>query len=102
MPGLRRLLGAFLVAALLVAQAGALQHQLWHQVSPGVAQDADARGEPLCAQHAALGDVLGAIGCAAASAAPAAPGFAAVAAALQAAYGNAPLNASSRDPPQRL
>jgi hypothetical protein len=95
MPGLRRLLGAFLAAALLAAQQAALEHPLWHVGT------ADGQS-PLCEQHDALGKVLGAIDCAVpvfAMEAPAATGFAAV---LPSARAGAPLEPSSRGPPTLL
>jgi len=56
-PGVRRIVGAFIVAALLAAQQAALEHPLWHV---GTADEKS----PLCEQHDALGTVLGAIDCA--------------------------------------
>src|SRR3954468_16676477 len=58
----------FLAVALLCAQQSALAHQIWHFASKaGVPQAAapaqsDRQGtDPLCNQHAALGDVVGAL-----------------------------------------
>lgn len=59
------------VAAFLAAQAVALSHSIWHVgsavdgagpiASVGGADDGGALANPLCAQHGALDDVLGAL-----------------------------------------
>jgi hypothetical protein len=99
----RRLLGAFLVAALLAAQQAALEHPLWHIAAAGEeSKQSDPARNPLCGQHATLGAMLGAIDCAATHAAPAALAAAAVPAVPFLARDNAPLSPSSRDPPQLL
>lgn len=95
MPGLRRILGAFLAAALLVAQQAALEHPLWHVAAAG-------DDSPLCEQHEALGTVLGAIGCAAPVFADEPPAATRVAAATPTARAGAPLQPSSRGPPSLL
>ena len=106
MPGLRRIARILLAAVLLAAQQAALGHALWHagtaQAASGSPQKSDAGRKPLCDQHAGLGAVLGAIGCAPALAACPAPENAAVAALVLPARGNAPLTPSSRDPPELL
>ena len=95
MPGVRRIFGALLVAALLAAQQAALEHPLWHVA-------AAPEQSPLCEQHDALGAVLGAIDCAAPLLRQEAPGAAAIAAVLPAARAGAPLEPSSRGPPTLL
>jgi hypothetical protein len=95
MPGLRRLLGAFLAAALLAAQQAALEHPLWHV---GTADEQS----PLCEQHDALGKVLGAIDCAVPVYATEAPAATAVAAVVPAPASPALVNPSSRGPPSLL
>lgn len=95
MPGLRRFLGAFLVAALLAAQQAALEHPLWHV---GTADEQS----PLCEQHDALGKLLGAIDCAVPVFAMEAPAATAIAAVLPSARAGAPLEPSSRGPPTLL
>jgi len=95
MPGLRRILGAALVAVLLAAQQAALEHPLWHV---GAADEQS----PLCEQHDALGKLLGAIDCAAPVLADEAPAAAAIAAVSPAARAGAPLEPSSRGPPSLL
>jgi hypothetical protein len=101
---LRRLSRLLLVAALLLAQQSAFAHQIWHFASANAqfAQGAGAGGAPLCDQHGALGDVLGAIGCAAASVPRVAPEFRAAVAAIPPVRSNAPLAAFSRGPPALL
>ena len=103
MPGLRRILGAILVAALLAAQQAALEHPLWHVAAAGdESKQSDPAHAPLCEQHAALGAVLGAIGCADAVFTDEAPVIAAIAAVLPSAHAGAPLAPSSRGPPSLL
>lgn len=106
MPGLRRLLGAFLAAALLAGQYAALQHQVWHAGTALAAESGPPKPgsdrNPLCDQHAALGAMLGTINCAATQAAPPVLAAAAVAAVPFLARDNAPLAPSSRDPPELL
>jgi len=94
-PGVRRILGAFLVAVLLAAQQAALEHPLWHL---GTADEQS----PLCEQHDALGKLLGAIDCAVPVLAMQAPVATAVAAVLPSARAGAPLEPSSRGPPTLL
>jgi len=91
----RRILGALLVVVLLAAQQAALEHPLWHV---GTADEQS----PLCAQHDALGTVLGAIDCAAVVFTEEAPAAAAVAAVVPSARAGAPLEPSSRGPPTLL
>jgi hypothetical protein len=106
MPGLARAARLLLAALLLAAQQAALEHALWHagaaQAAADQVQRTDTGHNPLCDQHAALSAVAGAIGCAPVVLALAAPDYAAVAAPLFAALGNAPLTPSSRDPPALL
>jgi hypothetical protein len=106
MPGLRRVARILLAAVLLAGQQLALHHQVWHAgaavVADGGAPKPGPERNPLCDQHAALGAVLGAIGCAAAHEAPAALAAAAISAEPFAARDNAPLSPSSRDPPRAL
>ena len=106
MPGLRRLAAWLLSAVLLAGQQVALHHQVWHAGAAAVADSSapkpNSDRNPLCDQHAALGAMLGVIGCAAAQAAPAALESAAIAAAPVLARDNAPLAPSTRDPPQFL
>jgi len=94
-PGVRRILGAVLVALLLAAQQAALEHPLWHVA-------AAPEQSPLCAQHDALGTVLGAVDCAATGFTEEAPVAAAIAAVLPSARAGAPLQPSSRGPPALL
>jgi hypothetical protein len=94
-PSLRRILGAFLIAALLAAQQAALEHPLWHV---GAAD----QSSPLCAQHDALGTVAGGIHCAAPVLAAEAPAAAAIVSIVPAARAGAPLEPSSRGPPSLL
>ncbi|MEO8717390.1 MAG: hypothetical protein ABI423_04115 [Burkholderiales bacterium] len=95
-----------LAAALLVAQQAALEHALWHagaaQRASSEAQKSAPAGSPLCDQHAALGAVAGAIGCAPVATALAESGYAAFAALEIATRVSAPLAPSSRDPPALL
>jgi hypothetical protein len=61
-----RLWRSLLVACFLLAQQGALAHQVWHfgatDSVAAVAQPGDtANGNPLCSQHGALEAVLGAL-----------------------------------------
>src|SRR5205085_11980866 len=63
---LSRLWRAVVLAAFLLAQHGALAHQIWHVAAAdslaAVAQPGDAaNGNPLCDQHGALAAVLGAL-----------------------------------------
>lgn len=95
MLSVRRLLGAFLAAALLAAQQAALEHPLWHVA-------AAPEQSPLCEQHDALGTVAGAIDCAAPAFAAEAPATAVIAALVPAARAGAPLAPSSRGPPTLL
>lgn len=95
MPGLRRILGALFVAALLVTQQAALEHPLWHV---GTADEQS----PLCEQHDALGKLLGAIDCAVPVFAMEAPAATAIAAVVPAPASPAPVNPSSRGPPALL
>jgi hypothetical protein len=93
--GVRRILGALLLAVLLAAQQAALEHPLAHV---GAADEQS----PLCLQHDALGTVLGAIDCAPAVFTEEAPVTAAIAAVLPPARAGAPLEPSSRGPPTLL
>jgi hypothetical protein len=106
MPGLARAARVLLAALLLAAQQAALEHALWHagaaQAATDQVQKSDTGHNPLCDQHAALGAVAGAIGCAPVVLALAAPEYAAVAALELPARDNAPLSPSSRGPPQLL
>ena len=106
MPGLARAARILLAALLLAAQLAALEHALWHagvaQAATNQVQKSGTGHNPLCEQHAALGAVAGAIGCAPVVLALAAPDYAAVAAPVLAARDNAPLSPSSRGPPQLL
>lgn len=95
MLSLKRILGAFFVAALLAAQQAALEHPLWHV---GTADESS----PLCEQHDALGKVLGAIDCAVPAFAAEAPAAAPIAAVSPSARAGAPLEPSSRGPPSLL
>ncbi len=106
---LDRLARFLLLAAFVVAQASALAHSIWHISSSldgvrvaAVAADQDATGNPLCAQHGALDDVLGAVH----GAAPRLVGISLAAdRALQTVYSSASLAAlapSSRGPPAFL
>lgn len=95
MLSVRRILGALLVAVLLAAQQAALEHPLWHVA-------AAPEQSPLCAQHDALGTVLGAIDCAPAVFTEEAPLTAAIAAVVPSARAGAPLEPSSRGPPSLL
>jgi hypothetical protein len=95
MSGLRRILGAFFVAALLAAQQAALEHPLWHL---GTADEQS----PLCEQHDALGKLLGTIDCAVPVFAMEAPAATAVAAVVPAPASPALVNPSSRGPPTLL
>lgn len=95
MLSLRRILGAFLAAALLAAQQAALEHPLWHVA-------AAPEQNPLCEQHDALGTVLGAIDCAAPVFTEEAPVTTASVAVLPSARAGAPLQPSSRGPPVLL
>lgn len=60
-----KLLGRLLlVFALLLAQAGAASHEIWHASTFAADGDGDAKtpkGNPLCDFHTALSAVLGAI-----------------------------------------
>jgi hypothetical protein len=103
----RHIARLLLAALLLAAQQAALEHALWHagtaQAASGEPQKSGSgRSNPLCDQHAALGAVAGAIGCAHALAARPTPEIAAVAAVVLPAHGNAPLTPSCRDPPALL
>jgi hypothetical protein len=106
MPGLRRTARVLLAALLLAAQQAALEHSIWHaggaQAAFAHAQESGDGHNPLCDQHAALGAVAGAIGCAAAQVPAVANVFAALAAPALPARDNAPLAPSSRDPPALL
>jgi hypothetical protein len=93
--GVRRILGALLVAVLLAAQQAALEHPLAHV---GAADEQS----PLCLQHDALGTVLGAIDCAAPPFSQETPAAAVVAALVPSARAGAPLAPSSRGPPSLL
>jgi len=95
MPGVRRILGALLVAVLLAAQQAALEHPLRHLA-------AAPEPSPLCAQHDALGTVLGAIDCAPVVVTEEAPVAAAIATVVPSARAGAPLQPSSRGPPALL
>lgn len=95
MPGVRRFLAAFLVAALLAAQQAALEHPLWHV---GTADEQS----PLCEQHDTLGKVLGAIDCAVPDFTTETPAATAIASILPSAQAGAPLEPSSRGPPTLL
>lgn len=103
MSGLRRFLGIFLAAALLVAQQAAIEHALWHAGAAGAqSKQSGPERTPLCGQHDALGTVAGAIGCAAtpvAAEAPASVPFAAIAASPASLASIVPL---SRGPPAFL
>jgi hypothetical protein len=91
----RRILGAFAVAALLAAQQAALEHPQWHvAVAP--------EQNPLCEQHDALGKVLGAIDCTVPVFATESPATSVVVAVLLSARAGAPLQPSSRGPPTLL
>ena len=53
---------ALLVAAFLLSQQAALAHQVWHlgaQSTQAKALAEGSHGNPLCAQHEALGTVVG-------------------------------------------
>jgi hypothetical protein len=106
MPRLGHLARILVAAALLAAQQVALEHALWHaggaQAATTEAKKSDPARNPLCEQHASMGAVLGAIGCASAPAAVAASDYAAPRAPAVAARDNAPLVSASRDPPVRL
>ena len=106
MPGLARAARLLLAAALLAAQQAALEHAIWHagaaRAAASEVQKSDDGRNPLCMQHAALGAVAGAIGCAPALLALAAPDPAAIAAPPFTARSNAPPTPASRDPPQLL
>ena len=57
------------LAAFMVAQASALTHSIWHisasfdgtRLAAVAGADQDISGNPLCTQHGALDDVLGAV-----------------------------------------
>jgi len=106
MPGLARAARLLLAAALLAAQQAALEHAIWHagaaRAAASEVQKSDDGRNPLCMQHAALGAVAGAIGCAPVVLALAEPDYGAIAALELPARRNAPLAPSSRDPPQLL
>ncbi len=103
MPGLRRLLVVFLAAALLAAQQAALVHPLWHvAAAPEQSKQSDPARAPLCEQHAALGAVLGAIGCADPGIADEAPAAQALAFVATPALARASIAPSSRGPPSLL
>jgi len=106
MPGLKRAVRILLAALLLVAQQAALEHAIWHAGTAQAAVDEVQKTEPgrnpLCEQHAALGAVAGAIGCAPVVVVLAEPDYAAVAAPELLARDNAPLSPSSRGPPRLL
>lgn len=95
MLSLRRILGAFFVAALLAAQQAALEHPLWHV---GTADEKS----PLCEQHDALGKVLGAIDCAVPVSKAEAPAATAIAGVIPAPASPALVTPSSRGPPTLL
>lgn len=95
MLSVRRIVGAFFVAALLAAQQAALEHPLWHVA-------AAPEQSPLCEHHDALGKVLGAIDCAVPVHATEAPAARVIAAVPPAARAGAPLAPSSRGPPTLL
>jgi hypothetical protein len=95
MPGVRRILGALLVAVLLAAQQAALEHPLWHLGT------ADPQS-PLCEQHDTLGKVLGGIDCAVPDFTTEAPAATAFASIVPSARAGAPLEPSSRGPPSFL
>ena len=106
MPRLAHTARILLAALLLAAQQAALAHAVWHA---GGASDTvvdvkktETGQNPLCDQHAALGAVLGAIGCAAPLPAPVVHEFAALRAPLLPARDSAPLVSAARDPPALL
>ena len=106
MPRLAHAARILLAALLLAAQQAALEHAVWHAGgASGTVVDAkqfDPGYNPLCDQHAALGAVLGAIGCASAQPVPVVHEFAALPAPLAPARDNAPFASAARDPPALL
>ena len=67
---LDRLARLLVLAAFLAAQATALSHSIWHvgsavdgarPIASAAGADSGALANPLCAQHGALDDVLGAL-----------------------------------------
>jgi hypothetical protein len=102
MPGLRRTLGVFLAALLLAAQQAALEHALWHVAAAEQSQKSDSGRAPLCEQHAALGAVAGAIGCAGVALADETPAAQAIAVAAASPAAPAGIAPTSRGPPALL
>jgi hypothetical protein len=108
-PGLTRTARFLLAAVLLAGWQAALEHPLAHLDEHGAFvhlasehaphEQGRAKDSPLCDAIAA---VAVAVGCASTSAAFAASAFAAAAEAPVRAWSNAPLAASSRDPPPLL
>ncbi|MGH8687118.1 MAG: hypothetical protein ACREU5_00510 [Burkholderiales bacterium] len=106
MPRLATVARVLVAALLLCAQQAALEHAIWHAggASDTVvdAKQSTSGHNPLCDQHAALGAVAGAIGCAAPSVLPVVHVFAALTAPAFPARDNAPPVSASRDPPVLL
>ena len=108
---LDRLARLLVLAAFLAAQATALAHSIWHvasavdgarPIASAGSADGDALANPLCAQHGALDDVLGALHGAIFFVVPSSlPGERAVVAAY-AGPGAEALTPSSRGPPTFL
>ena len=89
----------FLVAALLVAQQGAIAHGVWHSAAGAPVQQPGTEGTLLCDQHTALGTVLGVLGNAQPVTLATVQRAAASPAATQAVAPAALPSPSSRDPP---
>jgi hypothetical protein len=91
-----------LVVALLFAQTGGVVHEIWHSTTELAAGGKAPQKSPLCDFHSALGNVLGALDCAASQPQLDAQSPVALAAADAAPARFSPFVSRSRGPPALL